>query len=490
MTNMIARPAGPMLIELQKLNYARTFEWQAYAGQRTVTTISGMTAEDVDYIKTKGSRQPIPRWFSDGTYWRRADIPKMQDGTTSFIPLSLSYNRAHPGTELYKSLAEHYLWPHIPSAKSASHYELTMDVHSRRIVKAKVHREFSIHVPQDLGINASTFNVDMTLRALDMSMMYPDQSSDRPVSLRVSLSYYYNRKERVLAFDVSHAGGESEYTVNEDSISHPDDDPLAQYIVRAGLFSVVEGKWEDAAPASIHQLIDEAVADGLNYTKLYENFTVYYPFIIEDMVNRSKWLSPYRTASNSGIVRGKHHDDYHILRAKNGSPVDTMGMALMYALDAQYRGSAIGMDWGTPAEAAGRLRDEAVEVIDAIHSSPGQYPDDAKAPDEVFDELGDVLFMALSACRYMNVNPAHALSKSTLKVVTRQNDAMAYFKRLGVSYSSVSPELAAEAWALAKYLEKMRATVKGFTPPKTKAQFEHVAKTVPLYHLHLIKDAP
>ncbi|HLZ93901.1 MAG TPA: nucleoside triphosphate pyrophosphohydrolase [Candidatus Dormibacteraeota bacterium] len=71
--------------------------------------------------------------------------------------------------------------------------------------------------------------------------------------------------------------------------------------------------------------------------------------------------------------------------------------ALAWTLGLQKRAARVGFDYRSPLDAAGSVAEEARELAEA------------KDPEEVFDEMGDLLFAVVALARKLKVNPEDAL---------------------------------------------------------------------------------
>lgn len=82
--------------------------------------------------------------------------------------------------------------------------------------------------------------------------------------------------------------------------------------------------------------------------------------------------------------------------------------ALWRAEKVQEKAARSGFDWDDISGALTALRSEVDELIQAIELGEG-----------IADELGDVLFSAVNAARFANVDPEEALTSSTDKFIRR-----------------------------------------------------------------------
>jgi ATP diphosphatase len=84
--------------------------------------------------------------------------------------------------------------------------------------------------------------------------------------------------------------------------------------------------------------------------------------------------------------------------------------ALARAMDLQRKASSVGFDWNDPREVLRKIREEADEIEAAL---------DARDPDELADETGDLLFALVNLARHVGVDPDQALRGTNAKFERR-----------------------------------------------------------------------
>lgn len=84
--------------------------------------------------------------------------------------------------------------------------------------------------------------------------------------------------------------------------------------------------------------------------------------------------------------------------------------ALLRAAKLQKRAARVGFDWPETAQVLEKLREEAAELVEAR---------DTMTPDEVEEELGDMLFVMANLARHMGVDPEGALRRANGKFIRR-----------------------------------------------------------------------
>jgi MazG family protein len=92
--------------------------------------------------------------------------------------------------------------------------------------------------------------------------------------------------------------------------------------------------------------------------------------------------------------------------------------ALVRARKVQRRAAAVGYDWPDLAGPLGKLREELDELEAALAGAP-EPPPETEPDEEVFHELGDLLFTLVNVARRLNVDPELALRSSTGRFVER-----------------------------------------------------------------------
>jgi MazG family protein len=83
--------------------------------------------------------------------------------------------------------------------------------------------------------------------------------------------------------------------------------------------------------------------------------------------------------------------------------------ALLYARKLQRRARAVGFEYPDLAGALADLDDELRELKEAVADAGGEPPPEVEPAEQVFAELGDVLFAAVNVARRLNVDPELAL---------------------------------------------------------------------------------
>ncbi len=135
-------------------------------------------------------------------------------------------------------------------------------------------------------------------------------------------------------------------------------------------------------------------------------------------------------------------------RERQGRTLDGVARglpALTRAVKLQNRAARVGFDWPETGAVLDKLREEAAELVEAR---------DSLGPEELADEMGDMLFVMANLARHLKVDPEAALRGANAKFIRRFEaieDALAQDGR-----SPVQSDLAEmdTLWDAAKAREK------------------------------------
>jgi ATP diphosphatase len=83
---------------------------------------------------------------------------------------------------------------------------------------------------------------------------------------------------------------------------------------------------------------------------------------------------------------------------------------LQRAVKLQKRAARAGFDWASPGPVLDKLREETLELREAMESGD---------VDHIEDELGDLLFVVTNLARQLDVDPARALRRGNAKFERR-----------------------------------------------------------------------
>ena len=119
--------------------------------------------------------------------------------------------------------------------------------------------------------------------------------------------------------------------------------------------------------------------------------------------------------------------------------------ALMRAEKLQKRAARTGFDWTEPEDILDKLAEETDEVKDAIQSGD---------PDEIEDEIGDLLFVAANLARRFRLDPEIALRRSNAKFERRFRAMELLAQEKGMDFSDLSLTEQDALWREVKRDEK------------------------------------
>ena len=123
--------------------------------------------------------------------------------------------------------------------------------------------------------------------------------------------------------------------------------------------------------------------------------------------------------------------------------------ALMRAKKLQKRAARVGFDWGDPEKVVEKIREEILEIeAEALKAANGE-------PNEMTEEVGDLLFTCVNLARKWGVDPETALRKGNEKFERRFRAMEANFKECGRQMSDLSLDQLEEGWASVKAAESI-----------------------------------
>lgn len=119
--------------------------------------------------------------------------------------------------------------------------------------------------------------------------------------------------------------------------------------------------------------------------------------------------------------------------------------ALLRALKLQKRAARVGFDWPSTDQVLAKITEEAAELVEAR---------DTLGPDEIEDEMGDLLFILANLARHMNVDPEAALRRTNAKFTRRFAAIEAGLAERGKTPEESDLEEMDALWNAAKKAEK------------------------------------
>jgi MazG family protein len=118
--------------------------------------------------------------------------------------------------------------------------------------------------------------------------------------------------------------------------------------------------------------------------------------------------------------------------------------SLLTAFQLGVRVSSCGFDWRHPMEVLLKVKEEVAELEEAIQD---------KKKDEVFEEIGDILFSLANLARHSDVNPEIALREANRKFMRRFRFVEKKIKQKNKVWEQVSLEEMERIWEEAKSQE-------------------------------------
>lgn len=119
--------------------------------------------------------------------------------------------------------------------------------------------------------------------------------------------------------------------------------------------------------------------------------------------------------------------------------------ALLRAEKLQKRAARVGFDWPDPDGPADKVREELDELASA-------------APEDRFEEAGDLLFAAVNCVRAWGIAPEDALRAANAKFERRFRVMEAAAKAAGTDFASLTLDEQEDLWRAAKASETGKAT--------------------------------
>ena len=120
--------------------------------------------------------------------------------------------------------------------------------------------------------------------------------------------------------------------------------------------------------------------------------------------------------------------------------------ALIRARRIQEKAANVGFDWDELPPVLDKIDEEMTELKGAVA---------LKDPENIKDEMGDVLFSLVNLSRFLDINPEDALRMTISKFETRFSQVEKELKKRGKSLTDSTLEEMDEIWNLVK--KKARA---------------------------------
>lgn len=141
-----------------------------------------------------------------------------------------------------------------------------------------------------------------------------------------------------------------------------------------------------------------------------------------------------------------------------GLPDTIPSLQMAYRL--QQRAASVGFDWPDTTGPAAKVREELVEVeqelaqLSTVGPAAGSDPNAlTEVPDQLVDEIGDLLFAVVNLARKAHVQPTLALDRANLKFQQRFREVERMALENGLEVESAGLEKLDELWETVKKRE-------------------------------------
>lgn len=118
--------------------------------------------------------------------------------------------------------------------------------------------------------------------------------------------------------------------------------------------------------------------------------------------------------------------------------------SLIRSYKVQERAGEIGFDWEDVGGALDKVKEEYLEVLEAINNFEGGDVE------RIEEELGDLLFSVVNVCRFLDVDPEVALNNTINKFIKRFEIMELKAKKLGIKLENMTLEEMDVLWNEAK----------------------------------------
>ena len=175
--------------------------------------------------------------------------------------------------------------------------------------------------------------------------------------------------------------------------------------------------------------------------RLHEKMTRRHPHIFgeADLKTSEDVLKNWEDikAAEKGIASSSRHDSERSLL--DGIPKKIPALYRAYQMTA--KAARVGFDWRSPDDIFSKLNEEAAELKDAVSGGDRE---------QIADEMGDLLFVAVNIARTLDIDPETALQRSNRKFERRFRFIETAIKRQGRRLKDASLAEMDELWNEAK----------------------------------------
>ncbi|MBI3676175.1 MAG: nucleoside triphosphate pyrophosphohydrolase [Proteobacteria bacterium] len=119
--------------------------------------------------------------------------------------------------------------------------------------------------------------------------------------------------------------------------------------------------------------------------------------------------------------------------------------ALLRAVKLQKRASTVGFDWDSAPKVVEKIAEEALEIVDAQARGA--------APEQLEEELGDLLFAVANLARHLKIDPEQALRTANAKFARRFKFIENTLATRGRTLADASLDEMEAIWQAAKKME-------------------------------------
>ena len=176
--------------------------------------------------------------------------------------------------------------------------------------------------------------------------------------------------------------------------------------------------------------------------------------IIENVINKMVYRHPhvfgrdYITTSKEVLEKWddlkKIEKNYNTITEEMQAIASTLP-SLIKAHKVQKKAAKVGFDWDNIEDAAEKVREELIEVLDVYKSNNKE---------KIKDEVGDLLFACVNIARKLDINGEEAVNSTIKKFIYRFSFIEGSLIEEGKNFNEVSLEYMDKLWVRAKKLEK------------------------------------
>ena len=168
--------------------------------------------------------------------------------------------------------------------------------------------------------------------------------------------------------------------------------------------------------------------------------------VASKMIERHPHVFSTRTVKDADEVLSNWYKDKEAKKKKARvlEGISTAIPALTRAMKLQQKASRVGFDWNDATQIIGKIKEEIGELEKEIIE---------KSQKGIQGELGDVLFVVVSLCRKLGVDPESALRGTNRKVEKRFDYIETELEKSGKSIQEASLEEMETLWQEAKKKE-------------------------------------